>query len=126
VSLHEGCWNEERQSHSLGLQIRQLVSLHLYQSTSNSRHFVDPSIAPQNLLSPQYTIGHSRISALARLKSTPTICSNFNTRNRMKASNVDMGALPVGVNFHSGQVRESTYVGWTAGHKLVLVHFPEQ
>ena len=36
-----------------------------------------------------------------------------------------MGALPVGVNFHSGQVRGSTYVGWTAGYKLVLVHFPE-
>ena len=37
-----------------------------------------------------------------------------------------MGALPVGVNFHSGQVRESTYVGWRADYKLVLVHFPEQ
>ena len=37
-----------------------------------------------------------------------------------------MGALPVGVNFHSGQIRGSTYVGWTSGFQLVLVHFPEQ
>ena len=36
-----------------------------------------------------------------------------------------MGALPVGVNFHSGQVCGSTYVGWTPEFKLVLVHFPE-
>ncbi|KAF8714382.1 hypothetical protein AX14_009184 [Amanita brunnescens Koide BX004] len=37
-----------------------------------------------------------------------------------------MGALPVGARFHPGQVRGSTYVGWTAANKLVLVHFPEQ
>ena len=37
-----------------------------------------------------------------------------------------MGVLPAGVSFHSGQVRGYTYVGWTAGYKLVLVHFPEQ
>ena len=37
-----------------------------------------------------------------------------------------MGALPVGVSFRCGQVRGSTYVGWTAGYKLVLIHFPEQ
>ena len=37
-----------------------------------------------------------------------------------------MGALPVGFGFHSGQVRGYTYVGWTSGYKLVLVHFPEQ
>ena len=37
-----------------------------------------------------------------------------------------MGALPVGASFYSGQVRGSTYVGWTVEHKLVLVHFPEQ
>jgi WD40 repeat protein len=37
-----------------------------------------------------------------------------------------MGALPVSVNFHSGHFHSSTYVGWTAVHKLVLVHFPEQ
>ena len=36
-----------------------------------------------------------------------------------------MGALPVGANFHCGQVHGSIYVGWTAGYKLVLVHFPE-
>ena len=36
-----------------------------------------------------------------------------------------MGALPIGANFHLGQVRGSTYVGWTAGFKLILVHFPE-
>ena len=35
-----------------------------------------------------------------------------------------MGALPVGVGFHCGQLRGYTYVGWTAGHKLVLIHFP--
>ncbi len=37
-----------------------------------------------------------------------------------------MGALPVGALFHSGEVRGSTYVGWTTGYKLVLIHFPEQ
>jgi WD40 repeat protein len=37
-----------------------------------------------------------------------------------------MGALPVGANFHSGHIHGSTYVGWTAGFQLVLVHFPEQ
>ena len=37
-----------------------------------------------------------------------------------------LGALPVGVNFHSGQICGSTYVGWTAGHKLVLVHFHQK
>ena len=36
-----------------------------------------------------------------------------------------MGALPVGVKFHSGKFCGSTYVGWTAGYKLVIVHFPE-
>ena len=36
-----------------------------------------------------------------------------------------MGALPVGVSFHSGRVCGSTYAGWTAGYKLVLIHFPE-
>ena len=37
-----------------------------------------------------------------------------------------MGTLPVGAGFHCGQLRGSTYVGWTSGYKLVLVHFPEQ
>ena len=37
-----------------------------------------------------------------------------------------MGALPVGGSFHSGQVCGSTYVGWTVGYKLVLIHFPKQ
>ena len=36
-----------------------------------------------------------------------------------------MGALPVGVKFHCGQVCGSAYVGWTVENKLVLVHFPE-
>ena len=37
-----------------------------------------------------------------------------------------MGALPVGVSFHSGQVRGSTYFGWTTRYKPVIIHFPEQ
>ena len=37
-----------------------------------------------------------------------------------------MGALPVGANFHSGRTCGSTYVGWTGGYKIVLIHFPEQ
>ena len=37
-----------------------------------------------------------------------------------------IGTLPVGVGFRSSQIRGSTYVGWTAGYKLVLIHFPEQ
>ena len=37
-----------------------------------------------------------------------------------------MGALPIGANFRFGQVRGSTYVGWTAVHTLVVIHFPEQ
>ena len=36
-----------------------------------------------------------------------------------------MGALPVGANYHSVEVRGFIYVGWTTAHKLVLVHFPE-
>ena len=36
-----------------------------------------------------------------------------------------MGALPVGVNFHCWQVHGFTCVAWTAGFKLVLIHFPE-
>ena len=36
-----------------------------------------------------------------------------------------MGALPAGMNFHLGQVRGSTYIGWTAAYKLVLVHFSQ-
>jgi hypothetical protein len=45
-------------------------------------------------------------------------------------TNVDtgryMGALPVGVSIHCGQVCGSTFVGWTTGFQLVLIHFPEQ
>jgi WD40 repeat protein len=46
-------------------------------------------------------------------------------------TNVDtgryMGALPAGVSIHSGQVRGSTFVGWTTtGFQLVLIRFPEQ
>ena len=37
-----------------------------------------------------------------------------------------MGALPVDAQFHYGQVRGSTYLGWTAGFQLVIIHFPEQ
>ena len=37
-----------------------------------------------------------------------------------------MGALPVDARFHSGQVRGSIYFGWTAGFKLIIIHFPEQ
>jgi hypothetical protein len=37
-----------------------------------------------------------------------------------------MGALPVGAGISCGQVRGSTFVGWTAQYKLVLIHFPEQ
>ena len=37
-----------------------------------------------------------------------------------------MGMLPVGPSFHSGHLRGSTYVGWTAAYRLVLVHLPEQ
>ena len=36
-----------------------------------------------------------------------------------------MGALPVGTNFHSGQVCGSTYVGWTSEYKPVLILFPQ-
>ena len=37
-----------------------------------------------------------------------------------------MGALPLCACFRSGRLHGSTYVGWAAGYKLILVHFPEQ
>ena len=37
-----------------------------------------------------------------------------------------MGALPVGAGIHCGQVHGSTFAGWTAQSKLVLIQFPEQ
>ncbi|KAF8712430.1 hypothetical protein AX14_013105 [Amanita brunnescens Koide BX004] len=37
-----------------------------------------------------------------------------------------MGALPVDARFHSGRLRGSTYLGWTAEFKLVIIHLPEQ
>ena len=37
-----------------------------------------------------------------------------------------MGALPVDSYFDCGRVHGSTYFGWTAGYKLVIIHFPDQ
>ncbi|KAF8737477.1 hypothetical protein AX14_012776 [Amanita brunnescens Koide BX004] len=49
-------------------------------------------------------------------------------RGRLTSINTGryMGALPDDVHFHCGKLRGSTYIGWTTGFKLVIVHFPEQ